>query len=143
MKEIVYRFNTLGAYEAEEPAAFGEEALLNLIVEPHDFSIAVGREVLRQSSCKGYQIEVSRKGAIVLRNAEGTEICRKEGQDRDYREVRLLWKQGFLSLQFGQVEYIDNYPNCDGEHDRWDERWRTEYEVTLDEGTNTLTHKIL
>ena len=143
MREIIYQFNTLGSYETQENTVFGKETYLKLIVEPHDFSIAVGGEVLRKSSCKGYQIEVSRKAAIVCRDMEGTEIFREEEQERDYREVRLRWKGGFISLQFGEVEYIDNYPNCDGEHDRWDERWQTKYEVTLDEGTNTVTHKVL
>jgi len=25
-----------------------------------------------------------------------------------------------ISLEFPVYEWIDNYPNCDGEHDRWD-----------------------
>ncbi len=143
MREIVYGFNTLGGYQASGDTAFGQDGPLKIMVEPHDFSIAVGGEVLRKSSCKGYEIRVSPKGEVIFRDREGKELCRVEEQDREYKEVRLLWKQGFVSLQFGKVEWIDNYPNCDGEHDRWDQRWRTEYEVTLDEGTNTLTHKVL
>lgn len=27
-----------------------------------------------------------------------------------------------ITISFAIVEWIDNYPNCDGEHDRWDSR---------------------
>ncbi len=143
MREIIYEFNTLGSYQTSGDTAFGQETHLKITVEPHDFSIAVGGEILRKSACKGYEIEVSSKGEAVFWDREGKELCRVQEQGQEYKEVRLLWKRGSVSLQFGKVEWIDNYPNCDGEHDRWDQRWRTEYEVTLNEETNTLSCKAL
>ncbi len=32
-------------------------------------------------------------------------------------------EQGKIILWFPIVDYIDNYPNCDGEYDRWDVRY--------------------
>ncbi len=37
-----------------------------------------------------------------------------------YKEVRFEKKDGKLILSFPDYEWIDNYPNCDGESDRWD-----------------------
>ncbi len=143
MREIVYRFNTLGSYQTSEDTAFGQETHLKLTLEPHNFSLAVGGELLRKSACKGYEIHASSKGEAVFWDREGKELCRVEAQAREYKEVRLLWKQGAVSLQFGRVEWIDNYPHCDGDHDRWDQRWHTEYEVTWNEETNALASKTL
>ena len=39
-----------------------------------------------------------------------------------YEQVLCSVKDGKLQLRFPVVQWIDNYPNCDGEHDRWDSR---------------------
>ncbi len=143
MREILYRFNTLGTYQTQDSTSFGTDSRVKLILEPHNFSIAIGGEVLRASSCKGYNIDVSHKAGIVFRDMDGNELCRTEDRDRSYREFLLAWKQGSISIQFGATEVIDHYPNCDGEYDRWSERWCGRYEVTLDEETNTITGRSL
>lgn len=37
-----------------------------------------------------------------------------------YDEVVCCVSNGKITLEFPTYEWIDNYPNCDGEHDRWD-----------------------
>ncbi|MBQ5591271.1 MAG: hypothetical protein IIU65_06290, partial [Clostridia bacterium] len=37
-----------------------------------------------------------------------------------YDEVACFVSNGKIILEFPTYEWIDNYPNCDGEHDRWD-----------------------
>ncbi len=143
MREIIYRFSTRGYYETTGYTAFGDDFRVKIVVEPHDVSVAVGGELLRKSICKGYQIEVTQKGEVIFRDMEGNELCRREEQDQIYQEICLLWRQGRISLQFGATEVIDHYPNCDGEYDRWDERWRGKYEVTLEEETNKATGRSL
>ena len=48
-----------------------------------------------------------------------------------YEEVVCEADENSLILRFPVVKWIDNYPNCDGEHDRWDS-------VII--GYNTLTY---
>ena len=50
----------------------------------------------------------------------------------DSNNIKLLdWKQSEISVQFGSEQTIDNYPHCDGEHDRWSTKWVAEHEVKL------------
>ena len=37
-----------------------------------------------------------------------------------YEEVVCEADENCITLKFPIVKWIDNYPNCDGEHDRWD-----------------------
>ena len=143
MREIIYRFCTRGCYETADNTVFRDDFRVKIIVEPHDVSVTVSGDLLRKTSCKGYQIEATQKGEVIFRDMEGKELCRCEEQEQAYREIRLLWKQGELSLQFGATEFIDHYPNCDGEYDRWDERWHGKYQVTLDEESNKVSCSVL
>lgn len=56
-----------------------------------------------------------------------------------YEEVRCRVRGNLLSLEFPIYEWIDNYPHCDGEHDRWDTRIVGHHTLTLDRDTNTVT----
>ena len=55
-----------------------------------------------------------------------------------YQEVCCQFEDNMLKLQFQIYEWIDHYPNCDGEHDRWSTRNIGVYTLTLD----LLTHSI-
>ena len=37
-----------------------------------------------------------------------------------YESIRLQVEQNEIVLEFPIYSWIDNYPHCDGEHDRWD-----------------------
>ena len=39
-----------------------------------------------------------------------------------YQEISCQAENGKIVLQFPIYQWIDNYPHCDGEHDRWDTR---------------------
>ena len=39
--------------------------------------------------------------------------------DEKFSEVKCIVEGGQIKLGFPEYSYKDNYPNCDGEHDRW------------------------
>ena len=49
-----------------------------------------------------------------------------------YVEIGLSAGDGLVELKFPIYEWIDNYPHCDGEHDRWDTRIVGFNSITLD-----------
>ena len=67
---------------------------------------------------------VLQRGSISIRDMDGAVLAEltvtpdtKNGMhDNCYCKV----EAGKLVLWFPQVRYIDNYPYCDGEYDRWD-----------------------
>jgi len=132
MREILYKYNHRGLYQTEDDTAFGEDPHLKIIIEPHDFSIALGDEVLRSSFCSGYTAIVSRDGEVVFYDNENKIIGGVEKSENCYNNVHLEWKQDSISIQFGDVAVVDYYPNCDGEYDRWGKEWVTQRAVTLD-----------
>ncbi len=138
MKEIVYKYNNLGKYITEDDTSFASDSHMKIIVEPHDFSIAIGGEVLRSSSCNGCVAKVSSEGEVVFYDNDNNVIGRAEKGESSYREVILSWKQDLISIQFGYTDVVDYYPNCDGEYDRWGKEWVTERVVTLNMKDNSV-----
>ncbi len=49
-----------------------------------------------------------------------------------YEEVGCQTENNMIKLQFPIYEWIDNYPHCDGEHDRWDTKIIGYHTLTLD-----------
>lgn len=47
--------------------------------------------------------------------------CEQSGKGV-YESVVLKVDGDVITISFPVCEWIDNYPNCDGEHDRWDSR---------------------
>lgn len=138
MREIVYYFHRRGCYQTDSNTCFGDDTELKLIIREHSFSLAVGGETLRTSSCKGYQISVLHTGEAAFYDSNNRLLARADGQDRTFSEVRFLWEQDLLTLQLGQMVTVDNYPDCDGEYDRWEEKWKPEYEVRFSETTGKI-----
>ena len=132
MKEIIYRFHSRGTYEASDSTSFADETHYKLVAEPHDFSLAIGGEVLRKTSFEGCEVTVSREGGVVFCTLGGKELGRADACGQAFAQVRLEWKPGTVTVLFGSVETVDYYPNCDGEHDRWGTEWVTRRSVTLD-----------
>lgn len=138
MKEIVFTFDNRGGYLPNTPTAFEAETALRLIVKPHEFELKLSGEVLRQSSCSGYILDVTRSGAVCVYDYEHTLLATAEATAADYAQVTFTWSETCLSLSFGRMETVDYYPHCDGEHDRWGTEWITQYEVRFDPATNRI-----
>lgn len=56
-----------------------------------------------------------REGRQLLTTAVELPAC----GDEKYSEVRCQVEGDVIRLGFPQYRFKDNYPNCDGEHDRW------------------------
>lgn len=138
MREIIYKFNNLGTYTTEQSTVFADETELKLIIEPHDFSLKVGEDVLRTSHCEKYVINVLKNGEAVFYDSDSKEIAHADKTDAKFDEVRFVWEQDVLNIQFGHVETVDYYPNCDGESDRWGREWICERMVTLELESHSL-----
>lgn len=70
---------------------------------------------------------IEAKGDIVFFDEAGTELAaiqmtEQTGGRGVYEDVVCSEEEGTIVLKFPVVEWIDNYPHCDGEHDRWDSR---------------------
>ena len=67
------------------------------------------------------------------------DIPEQTGGKESYENVLCGVEDGALILKLPIVEWIDNYPHCDGEHDRWDSRTIGYNIVTFDVYTNKIT----
>lgn len=56
-----------------------------------------------------------------------------------YEEISCHVEGTTIRLHFPICEWVDYYPNCDGEHDRWGTRMIGSYILTFDRETNTVT----
>lgn len=132
MREVIYKYNTRGMYMESGNTNFSGESHLKLVVEPHQFSMVISGEVIRDTSFPGCTIIVSHEGGAVFYDHEGQIMAQVEKGPGSYKEVRFGWKQDCVSLGFGEVREVDYYPHCDGEYDRWGTEWVTQREVILD-----------
>lgn len=139
MKEIRYTYQALGGYQTHDNTKFVSNEPMKLILEPHSFSLTLSGEVLRSSSFEGCSMIVFPAGGVVFYDHNNTEIAKADDGNKSYPEARVEWKPEQLSVQFGAVEEIDNYPNCDGESDRYDYKWVNYRTVSLESATNTVT----
>ena len=65
------------------------------------------------------KVELKDCGGNIIASASAPE---EDGGKKVYTEVLCGREDGKLVFKFPIVEWIDNYPHCDGEHDRWDSR---------------------
>lgn len=65
----------------------------------------------------------SRTGEVVFYDLQKNELSRTKIQlpagDERFSEIKCDVEGEKLLLGFPEYSYKDNYPNCDGEHDRW------------------------
>lgn len=66
----------------------------------------------------------SRKGEIDIFDSESNKLLSAKVElpsfgDEKYSEVKCAVKNSIITLGFPKYTYEDNYPNCDGEYDRW------------------------
>lgn len=55
-----------------------------------------------------------------------------------YTDIGCRVANNVLELHFPVYQWIDNYPNCDGEHDRWDTRIVGFHTMGLDLNTGSI-----
>ncbi|MBQ2253094.1 MAG: hypothetical protein II328_03830 [Clostridia bacterium] len=63
-------------------------------------------------------------GEVVFNNLDSGKLLSVKAKmpssgDEKYSEIKCIVQDGQIKLGFPQYTYKDNYPNCDGEHDRW------------------------
>jgi len=86
---------------------------------------------------------IQAKGTVAFYNmddeliAAGKVPADKSGKEV-YEEIRCQAENNSIILQFPIYEWIDHYPNCDGEHDRWDTRIIGYQPLTLDLSTGSI-----
>ncbi len=138
MKEFVYRFFRYGYFldGQKSSAPFGQETAALLVIEPQEYELKISGETLRKASCTGYRIEITNKGAARFCDYQNNLLAELAETQKEFREFDFQWSENRLRVCFGHMETVDNYPNCDGEYDRWSTRWVKEYEVALDTATN-------
>ncbi len=138
MREIVYQYDRRGSYQTEADTAFGEDTHLKLVAKPHEFTLTVQGETLRSTAFEGCSAVVSCNGEVTFFEADGCEIGKVHATEACFVRAILCWKEGMAAVQFGRTITVDHYPNCDGESDRWSEKWVVEREVTLDTQTKKI-----
>ena len=70
-------------------------------------------------------LKITASGEIEFLNQDESVITKislspQTGGREVYEKVNLYISENILSMEFPIVKWIDNYPHCDGEHDRWD-----------------------
>lgn len=70
-------------------------------------------------------VEIEAKGHIIFKDNNDSIILSTDVESPDsgkgvYTEVFCKVENKTIFLRFPQYVWIDNYPHCDGEHDRWD-----------------------
>lgn len=70
---------------------------------------------------------IEAKGDIVFYDETDAELAKIQMAEQTggrgvYEDVICSVEDDNIILKFPVVEWIDNYPHCDGEHDRWDSR---------------------
>ncbi len=140
MKELVFTFYRYGYFMNSLKAtdAFRDESHLRLIIKPAEYELKVSGDVLTKASCKGYIIEISHKGEVCFYDYENKLLARSDETEKQFKEFGFQWSADVLTVSFGHEETVDNYPNCDGEYDRWSTEWVTDYQVELNIATNTV-----
>lgn len=131
MQEWIYRYQRNGYYlsNLSDTGYFGAESRAVLRVEPCDYSLEVSGQILNRVQCSGYRIEITDQGAAAFYDLQGQLLVQMESTHKQFKGFRLQWQPDALTICFGQMETVDNYPNCDGESDRWEEKWVTQYRV--------------
>lgn len=70
---------------------------------------------------------INAKGIVEFYDINDTLLAKGELPENDggknvYEEIFCQAENGVITIKFPILEWIDNYPHCDGEHDRWDSK---------------------
>lgn len=87
----------------------------------------------------------ARTGQVEFFDPEGKALLAAKvdlpGGDERFSEVRCSAEADEILLGFPRYSYQDNYPHCDGEHDRWTKTISGYRFLRYDLRSNTLTEK--
>lgn len=86
---------------------------------------------------------IDAKGSVEFYNTDDVLIASGSVPVKDsgkglYMDVTCRSENDRIELRFPIYEWIDNYPNCDGEHDRWDTRIVGYHTLVLDLTTGSV-----
>lgn len=86
---------------------------------------------------------IDAKGAVEFYNINDEllaagEVSAVESGRQVYEEVCCEADENAIIIRFPIVKWIDNYPHCDGEHDRWDSKIIGYHTLKLDRLTNSV-----
>ena len=88
-------------------------------------------------------LTVKKEGSVTFLDEARNELCGTEVKPTTkngmHDNVYCRCDDGRIKVWFPIVDCIDNYPNCDGEHDRWTVRYVGYDCVMLDIAGGTLT----
>ena len=92
-------------------------------------------------------VKIDAKGVIDFLDFEdqviaSIDIPQQTGGKEVYTEVLCGVEDSCILLKFPIVEWIDNYPHCDGEHDRWDSKIIGYHKLVFDLKTNQIILKV-
>lgn len=136
MKEVVLS-PSRQSYISEN-VSFDSESELRIRIEPHDFKLKVGEEVITDVSWDGYIIDVSSTGEVYFYDIENNLLASAEANGVVVDTVCVKLKAPILDVQFVELRTVDYYPHCDGEYDRWGKEWVAQYSVTLETKNNSI-----
>lgn len=85
---------------------------------------------------EGILLRADPQGNAVFCNLQGEEICRgkADGKDRYFTKIYCRVTDNAILVRFPRTKWVDNYPHCDGEYDRWDEITIENILITCDIG---------
>ena len=89
-------------------------------------------------------VKVDAAGILEFSNRQGVllytfELSKNIGGKEKYDHMLCKVRDGKLLFRFPIIEWIDNYPHCDGEHDRWDSKVIGYHTVTYTPTENKAT----
>lgn len=80
-------------------------------------------------------VHICAQGRVTFLDMEQEELAvgvlpAMEGGRQLYQQVCCQVQDGAILLHFPIYQWIDNYPHCDSEHDRWDTRQIGQHRIT-------------
>ena len=84
------------------------------------------------------------KGCVEFYNTDDQPLASATVPENDggkgvYQDICCFADGNTITLKFPIYEWIDNYPNCDGEHDRWDTKIIDYYTVVFNLSDNSVS----
>lgn len=122
MREMTYNYNTLNKL----PNLYGHVENTKVLFDNEHIFITVLKE-----------------GEITFESVDGALLSKitigPDTKNKMHENVYCKANNGKIKVWLPIIEYIDNYPNCDGEHDRWSSKEIAYDVVEFDVSNNTLS----
>lgn len=143
MKTYTFTFQRYSYFlsSGSDKAVFGGDTQVLLALEPAEYELKLSGEVLKKVSCPGYKIHITDRGGAQFLDQQEKPLAVFPETEKTFREFKLSWSDEAVQVIFGHTEEVDNYPNCDGEHDRYSTRWVAERTVSLNTASSPTATK--